>query len=261
MKLLHFGKFRKNCCITYFKPPQNMNLKIITLLFFFLFVISAFAQSSCDSMVTYVSTGIEFKKGTFNGADSVIEIPLRNVSVSQFFAYPMARLHLKSALPIGMSFHAGSHDYSVFASSFNPGDEYPVSFFFKVNQAIPPNFMLHCELYGKFHPGDPNPDTCVFSPPFYINLNPQSTGIQQLNEKSLLSIYPNPAVNRLFVVSSHKKSVYQILNFQGVVLVHTVCESQESIDISMLPQGMYVLKRIAENGENSFGKFIKMELD
>ena len=62
-------------------------------------------------------------------------------------------------------------------------------------------------------------------------------------ESDHIRIYPNPATTFLRISSdSNKDSYYQIFSIDGKLLVSGVCRQEETINISRLPKGMYLIK-------------------
>jgi hypothetical protein len=73
-------------------------------------------------------------------------------------------------------------------------------------------------------------------------------------EQELLGIYPNPAVVYLTVSNSEENSSYRIYDLQGRVWQQGMLDSTNSIGLSSLPKGLYILS-IA----NTTTRFIKSE--
>jgi len=72
------------------------------------------------------------------------------------------------------------------------------------------------------------------------------------SEKSKISIYPNPATNKLYFENLKSPSTVKILNAEGKIIVEKTIQPSGFIDISALPKGVYV----AVLDGNSY-KFIK----
>jgi hypothetical protein len=73
-------------------------------------------------------------------------------------------------------------------------------------------------------------------------------------EQELLGVYPNPAVDYLTVSNSEENSSYHIYDLQGRVWQQGMLDSTNSIGLSTLPKGLYILS-IA----NTTTRFIKSE--
>jgi hypothetical protein len=244
------------------KPMKKNLFRFFLLPFLISGLTNVHAQMSCDSVVQYIHSGVIFEKGIFGGGDSVLMIPLKNVSVAQYYAYPMAKLNVLSPLPAGMSLVTSSSDYVVFASSFNPGDVYPVQFFFQVNQAIPANFLVTLKLYGKFEPGQPVPDTCVFDSSFVVNLNPQgSSGLLENKKERHGFLFPNPAADYIRLQSKSNEysplSTYEIINLEGLIIARGEFIKGKNIDVSFLPPGIYFVRENFADFSYRNYKFVK----
>ena len=94
----------------------------------------------------------------------------------------------------------------------------------------------------------------------FIETADEIVGIEDIKkvsiEKTSLSIYPNPARNFIRINTSQKIDKISIYDLQGrPVYQNTNSNSQNSIDISQLPNGVYSLYLQTEN-EPLFGKFV-----
>jgi len=56
-----------------------------------------------------------------------------------------------------------------------------------------------------------------------------------------LRIYPNPASTYLKIESNREQNHYQIFSMEGRILQTGVCKNGESIGLSTLPQGLYLI--------------------
>jgi hypothetical protein len=78
------------------------------------------------------------------------------------------------------------------------------------------------------------------------------------NKESGVIIYPNPAKDRINLANPGKATRIEIVDVAG----HTVLQAPlaQTIDISLLPGGFYILKLISEKDEIAFhGAFIKRD--
>ncbi|MFA9214558.1 MAG: T9SS type A sorting domain-containing protein [Candidatus Methylacidiphilales bacterium] len=83
-------------------------------------------------------------------------------------------------------------------------------------------------------------------------------GIKEQNYLAPISVSPNPATNTLNLNISEAIS-YTITNLQGQAMQHeTMKNASNSIDISNLPVGVYIINVTTETG-NYYSKFIKTE--
>ena len=92
---------------------------------------------------------------------------------------------------------------------------------------------------------------------FYIKTSYSATlGLEQNNEATKFNLYPNPVSNNLFInASNHKIEKVMIYSITGA-LVKTVSISTESIDVSDLNSGNYLVK-ITTNQGSFFQKILK----
>ena len=85
--------------------------------------------------------------------------------------------------------------------------------------------------------------------------------IQRTDGKNILTIFPNPAKD-VITISLNKsvaKTTLQIYNPQGQLVMQRVIAAgvlSQSLDISLLPQGMYLIQLLAD-GETTTAKFLK----
>jgi hypothetical protein len=68
-----------------------------------------------------------------------------------------------------------------------------------------------------------------------------------------LSVYPNPATDRLYVVNAAGNTDITIYSISGSVVLHTVVGEGGSINIGSLQKGMYLIKM-----NNTVIKFSKL---
>lgn len=73
-------------------------------------------------------------------------------------------------------------------------------------------------------------------------LVPSPLGTEDVN-KETLNVYPNPAVNELFITNSSNTN-FQIIDIKGSIILNG--EAKKSIDVSSLTKGVYVLNLISD---------------
>ncbi len=84
----------------------------------------------------------------------------------------------------------------------------------------------------------------------------ESTGIETINSK--FKLYPNPVNNILYIQSTEQIRNIEIISITGqLVLSKNSIDSVNSVSVSDLQTGMYVLKITDMNADVSFLKFIK----
>ena len=78
-----------------------------------------------------------------------------------------------------------------------------------------------------------------------------------INKANGISIYPNPAKETLNIKSSNLKQI-QVLDYLGRVVLQLDNPIElQTLNIQYLPNGLYIIKTLDNNGINSFEKFIK----
>ncbi|NPD83568.1 M20/M25/M40 family metallo-hydrolase [Lentimicrobium sp. L6] len=88
----------------------------------------------------------------------------------------------------------------------------------------------------------------------------ESTGVEDIEEKELLSIYPNPVTHVLNVKITNTDHAQQlkIINQQGQTIMIEEIKMNTKIDFSQLPNGLYFLVMETENGEKLVRKINKI---
>ncbi|MGB0402593.1 MAG: T9SS type A sorting domain-containing protein [Salibacteraceae bacterium] len=84
-----------------------------------------------------------------------------------------------------------------------------------------------------------------------------TVGINETSIVKQLILYPNPCVSQIhFEVNSNEFTSLSIIGISGKTLIKEPLV-KSSIDVSMLPQGIYFLELKKDNGETIIGRFIK----
>lgn len=86
------------------------------------------------------------------------------------------------------------------------------------------------------------------------NLPSFQSSLQSEHETNNVSIFPTPTHSLLHIRSTNELSLAQIFSLNGQCLLQT---SQTDIDVSALPQGMYILSALTTDGQQHQAKFIK----
>ncbi len=83
---------------------------------------------------------------------------------------------------------------------------------------------------------------------------------EMYDESSIFSIYPNPVTNELYLRSETISSDYKIYNLYGEEVFHYETNSDfvNSIDVSMLSSGMYIIEMINDEKVLSSTTFVKI---
>lgn len=89
-----------------------------------------------------------------------------------------------------------------------------------------------------------------------IDLSNPTVGINDIANKAIVSIYPNPATNVLHVTASAELSSVEIINILGEV-VKTQTANASYINIADLANGLYIARIHTANGQTATAKFTK----
>lgn len=84
--------------------------------------------------------------------------------------------------------------------------------------------------------------------------NKNGTELSSMNKAEIV-IYPNPVVDILKIVSENEVKQVEIINSLGIVVL--VAEGSNSISVSNLPNGVYLLKAITVDNNVLINNFIK----
>jgi hypothetical protein len=89
----------------------------------------------------------------------------------------------------------------------------------------------------------------------YIGLLITGTGEQEISD---VQLYPNPAASelRIHFLDNQNKYFIQIYSYMGTLVKSMSIRNNESIDISALQQGQYLIEIQSENGQLSRRKFM-----
>lgn len=79
------------------------------------------------------------------------------------------------------------------------------------------------------------------------------TGIEEL-ENIEINIFPNPAQNLISVTNKKQFNTIEIIDYKGLSILKT---TDEIIDISILPQGIYILKLMKQDGNFISKRLVK----
>ncbi len=79
----------------------------------------------------------------------------------------------------------------------------------------------------------------------------QVTSVNDIKQKSLLEIYPNPVKDQIWLKNNDSETAYSIYTTAGIKVMHGL--TQDNINIASIPNGLYIL--VLENGH--INKFVK----
>jgi hypothetical protein len=90
-------------------------------------------------------------------------------------------------------------------------------------------------------------------------INYWHTANMQAGESMEWSLYPNPAIDRLFLRTDNtqEKHAYTIFSPDGVVALTGFVRTFQSIDIGLLGKGMYCMEVTTTDGSKCIRKFVK----
>ncbi|MFC3158913.1 T9SS type A sorting domain-containing protein [Chryseobacterium arachidis] len=91
---------------------------------------------------------------------------------------------------------------------------------------------------------------------FYLDLTQYLAVNENVNNENLLSIYPNPAKDNIYIKGKHKIEKAEIYNMVGQKL-RTIPSVESQIDVSFLSKGNYVLHLFVKGEVSQSFKFIK----
>ena len=78
------------------------------------------------------------------------------------------------------------------------------------------------------------------------------------NTITQLSAFPNPAFDQITLQANQSISTIEVYSVLGQrVIAIEANKTSENMDVSKLPQGMYVINALFENGETETLKFVK----
>ena len=84
--------------------------------------------------------------------------------------------------------------------------------------------------------------------PVYDLLNQNLSTETQIKKNSKVIFYPNPADTQVALNGSHNRVKYKLIDTNGKVVMSSVISSNESIDVSNIPNGNYIFSINTDNG-------------
>ena len=88
-----------------------------------------------------------------------------------------------------------------------------------------------------------------------------NTGIDDVENNTLIKIYPVPAFDKVFLdfqqLNGLQNTAISIYNIQGqMILQQTIMQSHTELNITQLAKGMYIVK-VSNDKKSLMGKFVK----
>ncbi|MCL2131251.1 MAG: leucine-rich repeat domain-containing protein [Lentimicrobiaceae bacterium] len=92
---------------------------------------------------------------------------------------------------------------------------------------------------------------------YFINLIEDCTDINETVQTKKISVFPNPAQSQ-FTVKNTENADIQLFNTLGQEVFHTYSQEESTVvEVGSLPQGVYMLKVLREDGSFSVRKVVK----
>jgi hypothetical protein len=89
-----------------------------------------------------------------------------------------------------------------------------------------------------------------------VNISPAS-GEEEINQLAL-EVFPNPVSTYLQLNFGSNQLHYEIYDMLGMSVMKDSLDGQESIQVSQLSQGTYIIKVSDNSGNAAFSKFLKI---
>jgi hypothetical protein len=199
------------------------------------------AQIVCDTLpIAFDPASAVFTTSTMSFGDSVLTVNVINTSTTPM-AYPQLKLVPITPLPPGMVLNT---DWSVFASSWNPGETTTAEFYFDVAQPLPPDAEVTFAVWAANLTPLLIDDPCRFGQDLSFNLNPATQGLGEVGSWSVLRVHPQPAGWQVWVERPVGRAgdVLELWSAAGQrVMVIRSTSVREAIDVSALDPGGYLL--------------------
>jgi len=87
----------------------------------------------------------------------------------------------------------------------------------------------------------------------------QSTAVAAIGAGGSLKLYPNPTNGVVFIERGSGTRSVQVFNMQGGLVLETRPNSNNSIDLSGLPSGLYTLRLLTEDHSTATGRVVLVD--
>ncbi len=119
-----------------------------------------------------------------------------------------------------------------------------------------------CKGAAAFDYTNPSTTTTYSSAQFYtyltkIDFDATVLSTSDVANKNKITVYPNPAKSEVFLNSNTKINSVSIFNMEGRQVFTQKANNIKSLNISILPNGNYILQSVDENGKAAQTKLIK----
>lgn len=88
-----------------------------------------------------------------------------------------------------------------------------------------------------------------------LNITENSTSVKELNQQTLVNVYPNPTKNHIYIKTNETIKSLELFNINGELITEQQGNSEE-LAVSAIKQGIYFLK-IRTNNQSITKKIIK----
>jgi hypothetical protein len=75
-----------------------------------------------------------------------------------------------------------------------------------------------------------------------------STGLNQLIDNSAIQLFPNPTSNNFQIIGLDGKAILKLVDMDGKEIVIKQVTNNESVSLSWLPKGLYIVRLITKDG-------------
>ena len=129
-----------------------------------------------------------------------------------------------------------------------------------VNNGV--NSVFSAERYAADYPAFTG-RTLVAGNPLELNFNLDNcqifNSVNEAEKEEDFMIFPNPAIDHIFISPSSEKSTIKIFNLLGILCFEKkIYEQNFQLDISNLPSGRYQIVKISEDSKMFYGSFFKL---
>ncbi|MEM7382127.1 MAG: LamG-like jellyroll fold domain-containing protein, partial [Bacteroidota bacterium] len=91
---------------------------------------------------------------------------------------------------------------------------------------------------------------------FEISCDPITTSLEELEDKTKITLWPNPSSNEVTIVSDEPVVGYRIFDISGKQIKQLSSAENNIVNVNLLPAGMYILEVFTTQGKTPL-KFIK----
>ena len=221
-------------------PNPFICMRFATL-FLVLTTMASTAQTIFDSLpIAYDPASVVFTGTDMSFGDSVLTVNVINTSATPM-AYPQLKLVPITPLPPGMVMNTA---WSVFASSWNPGETATAEIYFDVAQPIPPDAEVTFAVWATNLTPLLVDDSCRFLQDLTVNLNPNVQALDERSNVAPLVVGPQPASDQLWVElpPAEATGLIELWSCAGQrILSRAARDARNVIDVSLLAPGSYML--------------------